>query len=536
MWIVRVLLALVALVSSGNTFAVNHYVRAGASGANTGTDWTDAFTSVPTMQRGDTYYIADGSYGSQDFGIGVSGTTLITVKKATEADHGTATGWNSTFGDGTADFTSWNFGTSYWLVDGQVGGGPGSWDTGHGFSIFSSTAILITSGTGTSNVTIKHTKANSDRGTTFIAGFKNVGGFTDYTFSYCAFMNIFGPIFHIGSSSNSTIEYSYLYNNLSTPAFHSEGISSIGTNSGWTIRYNLWDTIDGTAVIAGVNTGTSDAWNIYGNIFSRSVTPLYYYEEFGAGTNHQSLTNSNIFNNTVLNNGPNSQGGFTINVGSGNQAYNNLFYNNDANQYQWTNLPHEYTYASANIRSADGPFDKDAEILTGESNGQDGGSANPFTSYNANPLLANFTASTDTGFDTDSLLPGNTVDMLGRTRGTSSQWTRGAIQFSAGGSPPVVNGLTCSPTSVQPPAGTTSCTATTSSGTPTTWTWSVSSCAVASCSTVGTGNPATFTCSSGGACTLCALAHSADGDSNTFCTSAGYLSAKYRKPSGFTLH
>ena len=45
--------------------AANHYVRAGATGSADGTDWTNAFTDLPaTLTRGDTYFVADGTYGN----------------------------------------------------------------------------------------------------------------------------------------------------------------------------------------------------------------------------------------------------------------------------------------------------------------------------------------------------------------------------------------------------------------------------------------------------------------------------------------
>lgn len=37
----------------------NRCSRAGATGANNGTDWTNAFTGFPTFVRGDIYYVAD---------------------------------------------------------------------------------------------------------------------------------------------------------------------------------------------------------------------------------------------------------------------------------------------------------------------------------------------------------------------------------------------------------------------------------------------------------------------------------------------
>src|SRR3989344_1494729 len=117
---------------SGNTF----YIRNGATSSSC-TDWTNACDSLPgTLQRGATYYIADGSYGSYTFDDPVFGTQLITIKKATASDHGTNTGWSSSYGSGQAVFGgTLNFNTSYWVFDGQTGGGPGSWKTGHGFKI-----------------------------------------------------------------------------------------------------------------------------------------------------------------------------------------------------------------------------------------------------------------------------------------------------------------------------------------------------------------------------------------------------------------
>src|SRR5437879_13793231 len=50
-------------------------VRAGATGANNGSDWNNAFSSLPaTLQRGAIYYVADGSYGSYVFHAPVSGS------------------------------------------------------------------------------------------------------------------------------------------------------------------------------------------------------------------------------------------------------------------------------------------------------------------------------------------------------------------------------------------------------------------------------------------------------------------------------
>jgi hypothetical protein len=79
--------------------AATHYVRPGATGANSGADWSNAWTAMPSsLTRGDTYYLADGSYGYRTFSDNASGSAYIYIKKATVADHGTATGWNYSYG------------------------------------------------------------------------------------------------------------------------------------------------------------------------------------------------------------------------------------------------------------------------------------------------------------------------------------------------------------------------------------------------------------------------------------------------------
>ena len=104
-----------------------HYVRAGAAGLNNGSDWTNAWTSLPAvLVRGDIYYIADGTYGAYVFNDAVSGELYITIKKAIESDHGTDAGWNSSYGDGQAAFTAssgdiWEFRSSYYAINGQFG-------------------------------------------------------------------------------------------------------------------------------------------------------------------------------------------------------------------------------------------------------------------------------------------------------------------------------------------------------------------------------------------------------------------------------
>ena len=56
-----ILFTLIGLFIASNAFATVYYVRAGATGDDTGLNWDDAYTQLPEdLERGATYYIADG--------------------------------------------------------------------------------------------------------------------------------------------------------------------------------------------------------------------------------------------------------------------------------------------------------------------------------------------------------------------------------------------------------------------------------------------------------------------------------------------
>jgi hypothetical protein len=89
-----------ALVSTCN--AATFYVRKGASGANNGADWTNAWSDVnrinySALNPGDTVYIAAGTYGVLTINKSGTAASRLTFKRATTAEHGTATGWNGAF-------------------------------------------------------------------------------------------------------------------------------------------------------------------------------------------------------------------------------------------------------------------------------------------------------------------------------------------------------------------------------------------------------------------------------------------------------
>lgn len=149
-------------VSNSAKAAADHYIRQGATGSGDGSDWTNAMMNIPaSFVRGDTYYIANGTYsGDHVFNTAIFGSTYINVKKATVSAHGNDVGWISAYGEGVATFTGvMTVNTGYWNFDGVTGGGPGNWTSGHGF-VFTSAAganvEYFTLASGVSNVNIRH--------------------------------------------------------------------------------------------------------------------------------------------------------------------------------------------------------------------------------------------------------------------------------------------------------------------------------------------------------------------------------------------
>lgn len=92
----------------------------GPTGTGDGTDWSNPLPwASTTLQRGNTYYMKGGvTYASKTLNTAISGSTLITVKKATIADHGPSTGWSDPFAAQAEITGSLSITTSFWLVDG----------------------------------------------------------------------------------------------------------------------------------------------------------------------------------------------------------------------------------------------------------------------------------------------------------------------------------------------------------------------------------------------------------------------------------
>ena len=409
----------------------SYYVRAGATGANNGSDWTNAYPSLPTsLIRGATYYVAGGSYGQRTFGDPVSGTTQITIRKATVSDHGTNVGWQDSYGNAQAQFGNLTFRTGYYTFDGVTGGGPGSWETGLGFKV-QGTTHTIDFPAVVSNIAIRHTdiqgggrSASTETDLIYL-----VNKYSNISISYCFLHDVSRTMILTWPANGSgfLIEYSKFARNGN--AEHREAWSA-GTDSNVIVRYNLFEDIMGTGFIAIVNsTGTASNWEIYGNVFywtgkytdgvinSGAIVTRYDPSCPGSGI-CVSTANWKVYNNVIANvntggsSGPKDVaiGQYAGNCANGNSiaVVNNIWYSNGTSS-TGTKL---CTTSATNTTSGGNPFNDSAPWSTG------------------NWALASGSAAMNSGTALDAAYA---TDMLGNRRGADGLWDRGSLEYVSGG-------------------------------------------------------------------------------------------------------
>lgn len=401
-------------------FGATWHVRPGAGGSNNGTDWNNAFTSVPAaLTRGDTYYIADGTYSSYiEFDDAVSGTTLITIKKATVADHGTSTGWLDSYGDGVANFDTWIFETGYYLMDG--GGRISRRESGQGFKLThvasDSLGMIGTGGQFASNLTFYDVEVtcNASAGPPYQTAVYLVNGGSSIYFGYCSFHDIPGDMWQIRQIAGLTVEHSYFARNWQDATRHGDVIESDQTSSNHIFRFNYIDACVGTYIFGHHTTGNVTGMEIYGNVFRATTTGNGIIATLNPGAGG-TINNLRVYNNTFVNTTFNS-GIHLYNGSSGSGATNNLYYNCES--LSFSSVSHDYnwfrlsgTQSEANIQN---------------------GSGDPFMSIAGEDFR--LSAATSAGTTLGS--PYNT-DPNAVTRAVDGVWDRGAFEYNSGaGSPP----------------------------------------------------------------------------------------------------
>lgn len=404
----------------------NKYVRAGAGGSATGADWTNAYTSLPaTLTRGDTYYVADGTYDGYTCDDAASGTTVTTIKKATASDHGTETGWNSSYGDGEAVFTGGiHFDTPYWVIDGN-----GSNFTSWGFKVeFGATAGSY--GTNVNDAPAEHITLRSIHyqsvSLNASIGIRLINGGTDFTIENCRVSGSGNDAVVLTGMSGVTFDHLWIDTrgtNGVDPEIHGDGFVSNCSppTSGSTkniLRYSRMDW-DGQ-VFWFAPTGTEfevHAWDIHGNTFYNSAgSPSASNSGLKSKDTLTTIGPLKVYNNNFE--GLNKA--IELNSITTGEFKNNIFYNmvtTGASAIAGGNMTHDYNYFHTALGST-----------YSESNPQTGG--DPFLDrVNGDYSLASAT-------NAGTTLVGYSTDPNGVTRGADGTWDRGAFEYEAGGEPP----------------------------------------------------------------------------------------------------
>lgn len=425
-----VALLLAPLLWANEALALSHYVRAGATGNGSGSDWANAcrdFTgscTAGTLKRGDTYYVACGHYASVNFSAPNSGTTNITVLAATSSNHGTDTGWSTSFGvdSGNCQAVFANrvqFSTSYWTFDGQYR----STEThGHGFLVDNRNSPIahnLILQNGLTNITAGYTEiygegTNSGLCLNQIYLATATGG-TNHRFHHL-YAHDGSSATIMSQSTNGVIwEYNYLARNHSDAVCHAEAIADQGSDN-LTIRYNKFVDIEGTGVIVALGRGADlaeDNWHIHGNLFYQTGSRTYGNGAI-ACINGETCSNWFIYNNTFYNNVNNSRVNMDSTVTPRNiMVVNNIFYGVRNAQHSATVTADHNIYFSGDTFS---PEPNQRTI-----------SSSPF--MNAGSFDLRLTTALDAGA---TLAAPYTIDPIGVKRGLDGTWDRGAYEYTSG--------------------------------------------------------------------------------------------------------
>jgi hypothetical protein len=393
-------------------------------------------------------------------------------KKATAAAHGPDAGWQAEFGDGVATFTSTSdavfvFESSYYDIDGATGGGPGNWSSGLGFKFFYSSAThlidlrgpnwwtppmpthitlahLELEGVGQTGVSLNSNGIHQGSQATNDALMNTNWGPTDITIRYC-YLHDFGEgqmAIQSNEASNYVVEYNHIARNRSTTVNHNEGWQDFGSDH-MVVRYNFWESIQGTSVIALKRNAAqiSEDWEVYGNLFY--YPPGYTDGGVGMGVLGDARSDEQIadpywqqfpcnnirfYNNTMVR-VPGWNSAVFLPTGTGNRAYNNLWFNCT-----------RYTADAAGDGHPNAAFvgdiDRDYNLFIGSLTDGQTLSANDLVAA-SDPFLdsANadlrLTGATVAGQSLASTAPLSTydVDMLGAPRGGDGVWDRGALEY-----------------------------------------------------------------------------------------------------------
>ena len=415
----------VFLLAAQTAMAATYYVRSGAAGSKDGSDWTNAYTALPsTLVRGSIYYVAGGSYAGRTFNTAASGSSVITIKGATISDHGTNAGWSDSYsvnvdeGGSQAVWTSGvSFNSSYWVFDGSVGPVWSKNPDQYGF-LMSSTRYPFTvynTSSAISDITIAHAACTAPSGDVekfFVStnnSTKSVGNVTiSHTYAN-AFQNTIWATSAGLAMDNWVYEYSVSLNGWGSSANHGEDLNNNYGKLGLTARYNWFEgrQSSGSTGCIVCNNGSCQPYYIYGNVFKNMsggdgcITGVHY------------TVSGAVYNNVFINFNTGYNNGQWIGHDVSSTVYNNIIYTGNA--AIGSSVTHDY---NAYFGTTSTPS---------ESHGYSG-SGSPFVNVNGNDLNLISSVASAMAAGVALTAPYN-QDAWGSARGGDGKWDRGVLEY-----------------------------------------------------------------------------------------------------------
>lgn len=441
--LIGLILLLLIMGFCQNAYATVAYVDSAATGSANGTDWTNAFTNLPYPTVVDTLYVADGTYNNHALGwYGLEWPVVIL--KATEANHGTDTGWSSEKGEGQAFFTDSSPLGRLFLIyadDIEINGisrdGPRS---NNGFVIYlpDSTNVndydLIDIGNSADNFTLKYTELrnagmdnweaggaganNAQRNLSIYSAADEPDTTHDNIMIDSCWLHDSNSISIIVSAkvTNLTIQNCVIENVSGAP--HGDGMHFFGGHSNNVIvRNNDFKDIRGEAIWYSSQAYTYNNYLFHGNTLISSdpskftLTGIMTFK--GDVSNYYDI---DAYNNSHFNTSANTSGYLLGSSVSGSDVENNLWYGSGT--VAITADSHDYN------------FSEEADSTSTEANGGDL-SGDPYSDTDSLTLAVGSVE--DLGKDLSAIF---THDRYGVEYGSVGSWPVGAHEYQ-GGSPPV---------------------------------------------------------------------------------------------------
>lgn len=417
----RLLVTLLALSAVLSANAADRYVRPGASGNGSGSDWANAYTSLPpSLNRGDTYWLADGNYGSRNFND--AGTATITLKKATPASHGTSTGWSDAYGAGQATFSNMNFDAGNYVIDGAKRN-ESNWADSASYGIRNSGGVYSSrlsssSGTCADNLTLRYVDIGAPVGSGVSSAGSSglyLGGFGSGSLACDNWTlhrsHVHNTKIHVQCAGCNALKIEYTHFGT---GWGKEAIRGQVYASNMVVRHSVFkdscqrDPADATSGC----TGEIALWDgsgfdnneVYGNVFYKTTNEINTGGVIIIGGNGSSWVgpggaNTKVFNNTLS--GYKDGTAMILLNGSGTACKNNVWYG----------------------------------VASGVGTGCNSGSSSNNVVLSSSPFVSvsvgdfKLTVATTSG----AALPSPyDVDMKGTKRGADGVWDIGAFEYSNG--------------------------------------------------------------------------------------------------------